>query len=388
MRILFTRFPLESSFGGAEIQTLSLMEGLRASGHEVSFLGSCPVLLSECRKRDIKATELHIGEPPVTKWGSVSFLWRQRKMRRMLLEKLEELTADRSSPVLSRDEGLTAVLMLSLSEKLLITDTASALGVQVLWIEHDRIGRWLTWNPWLPRLRRLAKSARTVCVSHLSRTLYLKLGWPQYRTIVIPNGIDLSRWQAANSRLATQDSRLTVGTVARLSPEKGVGVLIDAVSALPDSHLTIIGRGKEEEALRARIARLNCGDRVTILAQSDDLPAFYESLDVFVLPSRDHDPFGLVAAEAMASGTATIVTDACGIAGELTDGQDALIVKAGDAQSLQKAIEKLRETSVRKTLSEGGIATAKKRFALGGMIAKYEGLLSAPPGTQAQWQAP
>src|SRR5262245_15941040 len=74
MHILFTRFPLESRMGGAEVQTLVLMKGLRDRGHDVMFLGSCHVLLEETGKLRIENKKLKIGPPPVTKWHVVNFL--------------------------------------------------------------------------------------------------------------------------------------------------------------------------------------------------------------------------------------------------------------------------------------------------------------------------
>ncbi len=359
MRILFTRFPLESSFGGAEIQTLSLMEGLRRAGHEVSFLGSCQVLLSECRKRDMMVTELHIGSPPVTKWGAVSFLWRQRKMKKLLQEKIVELTNHHPSMTL---------VMLSLSEKLLITNWAAKRGSKVLWVEHDRVGRWLTGNPWLGRLKTLAHSATTVCVSELSRGIYLALGWPEKRTVSIPNGIDLARFTSGPEK---KNAVPRVGCIARLSPEKGVDVLVDAVAPLLGVITTIVGSGPQEAYLKGIIASHKCRDRVALLPKTD-VAEFYKGIDIFVLPSRDHDPFGLVAAEAMASGVATVVTDACGIARELTSGVDAVIVKAGDARSLRTVITELADDELqRKRIAEAGLKTARERFGLERMVKRY-----------------
>src|SRR3989338_938139 len=86
MRILFTRFPLESRFGGAEVQTLALMKGLRARGHDVEFLGSCDVLLREAASYQLSAISLESGPPPVTKWGAISFWWRQWGMKGKLIK--------------------------------------------------------------------------------------------------------------------------------------------------------------------------------------------------------------------------------------------------------------------------------------------------------------
>ncbi len=372
MRILFTRFPLESAMGGAEVQTLSLMEGLRARGHDVEFLGSCPVLLAECRKRNIPVTELHIGPPPVTPWHAVSFLWRQRSMRKKIIA---ALTDSRLPP--------DAVCMLSLSEKILLTDDATKSGAHVLWIEHDRVGNWLRKNPWLSRLRRLSRQATTVTVSELSRKMYLEMGWGEEDVVAIPNGIDLQRFRKIDSPLPTGRRRegegpgARIGCVARLTRDKGVDVLIDAMKAIPQAQLTILGQGREEATLRSLIVSKQLTDRVHIMDAVDDLEMFYRSLDLLVLPSRDHDPFGLVAAEAMSLGIPAIVTDRCGIAGYLHDGIDALVVEAGSAGALAHAIKQLTDPRRHERIGAAGRRTAHEQFSLQTMIDEYEKLLES-----------
>lgn len=367
MRILFTRFPLESARGGAEVQTLSLMKGLAARGHAVAFVGSCPVLLEEAARANLIHGELHIGPPPVTKWGVLSFLWRKQKMQKQLEMALEEFG------------GLDAIVMLSLSEKLLLTEAAVARGTKVFWMEHDRVGRWLTKNPWLPRLRTLSEKATTICVSELSRKIFLDLGWKPQRVVAIPNGIDLAQFEP---RMGTKtDTGLKLGCVARLSPEKGVDVLVQAVSGLPEVKLTIVGKGPDEGYLRKLVEQIHASEmtdtpRIRIVPHVEDLGAFYRSIDALVLPSRDNDPFGLVAAEAMACGTPVIVTDQCGIAGYLKDGEDALVVQSDLDRALKDAVTRLMSSSLRARISANGILTAKRLFSLDGMVGEYERLLT------------
>ncbi len=363
MRILLTRFPMESAFGGAEVQTLSLVDGLRAHGHSVTFLGSCPVLLSELRRRQVPCVELDIGPPPVSKSSVVSFAWRHRRMAAKLRAACSEF------------ESLDAVLMLSLSEKLLVTSwLARKRGAKVLWIEHDRVGPWLRKNPWLPALLRQSRQAVTVCVSELSRRLYVEMGWKPARVVTVANGIDPKRF-AAPARGERAGGPLRIGCVSRLSPEKGVDVLVDAVTRLPDVTLEITGTGPMERAIQDRITHLGIGNRAGISAKPADLGAFYGALDVLVLPSREHDPFGLVAAEAMALGVPVVVTDACGIAEELRDGTDACIAKADDAEALATAIVRLRDPAERARIGEGGRVTATTRLTADAMVARYETLL-------------
>lgn len=364
MRILFTRFPLESAYGGAEVQTLSLMKGLRDRGHEVMFLGSCPTLLSLAREAGFAAMELQVGPPPVRGDLALSFRWRRRGMQKLLRQALTDLGA------------FDAVCMLSLTEKLLLTEELAAASARVIWIEHDRIGRWLRLNPYRRRLVRLARRAETVAVSGLSRELYLELGWPATRTHAIGNGIDTDRF-AVIPLPPARAGNLQVGCIARLTRDKGVDVLIDAVAGLIDVTLTVVGTGRDEAAVRERAAAARGrGTDIFFLAPPIDTAAFLAERDVLVLPSRDHDPFGLVVAEAMAAGRAAIVTDACGIAGELRDGLDAIVVPANDSEAIRQALTRLRdEDEFRLRLSDNARQTALARFGLSSMVEAYERLL-------------
>lgn len=272
-----------------------------------------------------------------------------------------------------------AVIMLSLSEKLLLSDWCGERRMRVFWWEHDRIGRWLRSNPWLAQLRALASHVTTITVSELSRSLLISLGWPMTKTVAIPNGIDPRRFDS-KGEVPRVSSNLRVGCIARLSSEKGVDVLIQAVARLPQLELLIVGEGPEEGFLRKLAQSINDSEhqnisRISLYPTMPDLGAFYRSLDVFVLPSRDNDPFGLVAAEAMQLGIATIVTDQCGMASYIEAGTDAIVVPANDAKALERALSDLLDSSKRQTLAKSGQAKALVKFAQERMITTYIELL-------------
>ncbi|MFA6259402.1 MAG: glycosyltransferase family 4 protein [Candidatus Peribacteraceae bacterium] len=375
MRILFTRFPLESAKGGAERQTLALMRGLRDRGHEVAFLGSCPVLLQWCKEVGITATELQIGPPPVTKWSAVSFAWRQFAMRKQLAAHCSRLDVD-------------AVFMLSLSEKLLLTPLLAAHDSppRMFWLEHDPVSRWFTHNPWLPRLRVLSREVMTVTVSALSRKIYIELGWDPQATVAIANGIDVGgrEWGVGSRGRGTElpisqfpipysllpTPKYHIGTVARLAREKGIDILLRSVEHLPNTELYIAGTGPEEKDLRALAAEMDIAERVHFVRRIEDIGAFYRSLDVFVLPSRTHDPFGLAAAEAMAAGVPTVVTDACGIAAHLRD-DEALVVPSNSPGALSEAILKLGNAELRTRMGSAGAQAIRARFTAEQMVDAY-----------------
>jgi glycosyltransferase involved in cell wall biosynthesis len=371
MKILFTRFPLEStSNGGAELQTMSLMRGLRERGHEVAFAGSCQALLKHCREEKIPAMEWDIGPPPVTKWHAISFAWRKKHMTQSLQRLMDDFFQD--------EHRVDAMIMLSLSGKLLLTDIALDAGAKVLWIEHDRVGNWLRKNPWLTLLLRQSRKVTTVVVSELSRRLYTKLGWHNQDIVVIPNGVDRRRLEGRGKENALEQTAhpvLRIGCIARLSSEKGVDLLIEAIAPLAGLHLEIVGSGKEMEKLQAMVKASNIMDMVTFTTRVDNVADVYARIDALVLPSRDHDPFGLVAAEAMMCGVPVIVTDQCGIASYLHDEKDGIVVKAESVAALQKAIASLQDPLHRTQMAHHGKETAEKLFALQTMIDRYEEVL-------------
>ncbi len=368
MNILFTRFPLESADGGAENQTQWLMQGLKAKGHTVSFLGSCPVILERAQKAEMKTLRLNIGDPPVTKFGAISFLWRKMAMKNAVMQAIQSLA-----------EKPEVIFMLSLSEKLLLTEWVASQGIKVFWIEHDRIGPWLRNNPWLGTLKKAAEKATIICVSEVSRTLYLKMGFDPEKVIGIPNGVPLpDPPPSPDPNPNPFPHPLHVGTVVRLDPEKGIDVLIQSIEKIPEVTLSILGKGREESYIRTLIAddtQKMGQERIHLLPRVPDLPAFYQSLDIFVLPSSDHDPFGLVAAEAMVLGVPTIVTDACGISGHIKDGEEAMVIPAGSPQELGIAIQSLFDPEKRCRLAQKGMQAILARLGVPQMVERYEELL-------------
>lgn len=365
MKILFMRFPLESAFGGAEVQTLSLMKGLRERGYHVSFLGSCKTLLMHAARHSFPTTRLTIGSPPVTPWLAIRFFWERKNMRKALMEATKYL-----------QKG-DIVFCLSLLEKLLLTRLLHARGVKVFWIEHDAVGRWLEKNPWLPLLRRESSAATIITVSTLSRDMYLTLGFDSARVLCIPNGIDTDTFSPAHHRSFAHQAGLHLGCIARLSADKGIDLLLRALCVLPTVSLSLLGKGPEEGRLRT-LARSLCPGRVHFLPplQQEEIARFYPTIDVLILPSRKHDPFGLVVAEAMASGTPVLITRACGISSYLHDGEDAIVIDENSISALIEGIKILQDSMIRQSLSVRGLLTVHSLFSLKSMVDRYEEILS------------
>jgi glycosyltransferase involved in cell wall biosynthesis len=107
-----------------------------------------------------------------------------------------------------------------------------------------------------------------------------------------------------------------IGYVGRLVEQKGVDLLLEALSGLEGTwRAYVLGSGPESQALRSQAQRLGLSNRVSFDHQipSGQMPAYYHQLDVLVIPSRTRpnwkEQFGRVIVEAMACGVPVIGSD-------------------------------------------------------------------------------
>src|SRR5437764_531691 len=134
--------------------------------------------------------------------------------------------------------------------------------------------------------------------------------------------------------------------VGRLVYYKGVHILIEAASRWPGS-IAIVGEGPLEAELRADVARRGLQERVVFAGRvsDDDLPAYYQACDAFVLPSIARtEAFGVVQIEAMAAGRPVISTNLpTGVPWVNRDGVSGLVVAPDNADALGAALAELGE---------------------------------------------
>ena len=133
-------------------------------------------------------------------------------------------------------------------------------------------------------------------------------------------------------------------TIARLTPRKNIGGLLNALSqaSLPDkTTLRIVGDGPRRSALEARARQLNIRSRVHFLGRLDR-PSVQNALwdaHALVLPSR-HETFGIVLLEAMATGLPVIASN-CGGPADIVSDLTGLLVPPDDETALADGLETL-----------------------------------------------
>lgn len=215
----------------------------------------------------------------------------------------------------------------------------------------------------------------TVAVSQsIADDLMREVGVPKDQVCVIENGVDLARFHPGidplpRAQFGLAATHRVIGTTARLSPVKGLDVLIRAaalvVRDVPEARFVIAGEGPERAALERAIATAQLGDSIRLVGAIEDVPRFLAMLDLFCLPSR-RETFGLSAAEAMACGCAVVHSRVPGLDSLSTSGLTAIQVdRHEDPEAWAREIVSLLQTPEKATaLGERAAAHAAERFGI------------------------
>ena len=165
--------------------------------------------------------------------------------------------------------------------------------------------------------------------------------------------------------------------VGRLTEQKGVDVLLAALARMrTTAMLTIIGRGPEQEALRARASDLGVSARVRWLDPQPpaSLAPWYAAARVLVVPSTE-EGLGLVAVEALFCETPVVAFRSGGITDVVRDGETGLLAPVGDADALARALDRLvADDALARSLGAAGRAHVEARFTPRAAAERYRGV--------------
>jgi glycosyltransferase involved in cell wall biosynthesis len=206
---------------------------------------------------------------------------------------------------------------------------------------------------------------------------------------IIYNGIDVGPFdrvddekvQGFRESLALS-GKFVVGVFGRISPWKGQMVLLEAVAALKDIHVMVVGdalfnENNYKEELQRRAALPDLQGRVHFLGFQDDVPLLMKAVDVVAHTSTSPEPFGRVIVEAMLAERPVVATRAGGALEILEEGQTGLLVSPGSVAELEGALLKLQgDPGLRERLVLASKRSAQERFSVQAMADGIQGLLA------------
>lgn len=358
--------------GGYEQDWAAGVAALRAAGHEVK------VLVGDHREPGVEEPDPDYVE------RSLRWYWRDHEFPRRSLR--ERVAIERhNAAVLERVRGEFEPDLVSWwpmgGMSLALIERVRRAGLPALGVVYDdwmvygpRVDGWqATWQgarrvlapiaataTGIPTKLRLGSAGRWLFASDSVRRAAADAVDGLANTDLLPPGLDEVFLNPAPGR----DWGWRLLAPGRIDPRKGLLTAVTALAQLPaEATLTIAGGGDDRHRaeLEQLAAQLGLADRVVFEPPRprSELAKLYAEADAVLFPVLWAEPFGLVPLEAMGIGRPVVASGRGGSAEFLRDGDNCLLHRPGDPQSLAAAITRLaRSAGLRTRLREGGLATA------------------------------
>ena len=231
----------------------------------------------------------------------------------------------------------------------------------------------------------LRRAVHVFCPSEYLRSLVVGWGVDPARTDVLPNPAptapELGDRDELRRHFGMEGPTLAFG--GRLTAQKSLEVALAAVAAVPRVALVVAGDGPERATVERCVAELGLGDRVTLLGarKREEVLELFHAADASLLSSSwENFPHGVV--ESLAVGTPVIATDVGGVAEVVVDGENGLLVPAGDAAALAAAISRFLDDEALASRLRGNAVASVAAYAPETVLARLETVLQNAAGTR------
>ncbi len=343
----------ERIWRGGQDQLFTLLRGLTLMGYEVCLVCHPRTLLEK------RAREARVRVYPLAFWRGVAPLYMIKFW--VLLRRLRP-----------------DILAFNTPRPILPCNLASRFSSVRARIIFRRVNFPLRHNI-ITRLKYTWGIDSIVAISESICSQLIAGGIPASKISTIYEGIDLTPYPPDRQGTVRRPGELRiVGTLAHLSPEKGLSYLIDAAALIPGiadrARFVVVGDGRCRRDLEHQV-RKNRLEKCFEFAGFHDVPTKQLSrFDIFVLPSLSE---GLSSAilNAMAASLPVIATEVGGIPELIRDGENGLLVPPADSKALARALDDLisnPERAVR--MGRRGREIAQERFTLERKISETERL--------------
>jgi glycosyltransferase involved in cell wall biosynthesis len=220
-----------------------------------------------------------------------------------------------------------------------------------------------------------------VGVSHATGRDFVEAGYLKSRIFNIPNGVDIPVESVSASQPPTK-----ILSISRLSPEKGIDVLLSAWSRIaqryPEMRLTIIGDGSIKSELSTLSQSMGIEDSVHFQGMTDNVKVFWGQANLFILPSRSEGMSNALL-EAMSYGLPCIATNVggngelLGFEGEVpmgsyAMGRNGLLVNPEDGEGLSEAIVRfVQDRDLREEMGRRSRLVVLENYSIDSIAEKY-----------------
>lgn len=219
-----------------------------------------------------------------------------------------------------------------------------------------------------------------IAISQKIKDVLVEDGIAAERIFVIHSAIDPQRFSSASSDHLRSEFNLTgdeqvVINVAHLAGHKGQQHLVRAVPAvvekIPNVRFFIIGKGELLDDLKRLAVSLGLKRQLVFTGFREDVGAFYNLADLFVMSSVQ-EGLGTAVLDALAAGIPVVAARAGGIPEIIRDGETGRLVEPADPPALANGIvELLTHTERAQKMAIRGLKIVHQRFSIDAMVEKY-----------------
>lgn len=244
---------------------------------------------------------------------------------------------------------------------------------------------------WLDSVANAGSHVVTANSLAVARDMNAREGYPLDRIVVVPNGLDVTRFdgldherEAVRRELGLAQGDVALVNVGNLIPYKGHAELIEAFAALaprwPPVRLFLVGRDDGPgAALAAAAQRHGVAERVAFLGQRADVPRLLAAMDGAVVASHEEGSSNALI-EQIAAGLPVVATAVGGNVEALAGVPDCTLVPARDPAALAAGIAAMVEAlPMSATRRPDRQRIARERYGVAEMIGRYERLYRAQP---------
>lgn len=207
---------------------------------------------------------------------------------------------------------------------------------------------------------------------------------------VIPNGVDVERFQPRprrddiRSKWGVKPEHKLFGLIGRLDKQKGSLEFVEAAAQLlktnPEARFVLVGGNtlgeiEFDKLVHKRMEELNLQGKVILTDFRKDIPAVFNALDIFVMPSYEEN-FGNVLLEALASGVPTIGTNSGGTPEILDRGRTGYLCEPKSADSLARAMKAMCDPRLALDFSKKARAKAIDEYDMRVVFKRVESLVA------------
>lgn len=355
-----------SAAGGLRELWDDIADGLAARGYATSRFVFYPPADAAGEQVDMVGWHHIAAAKPRTPWQAA----------RMIAALVRYLRRERPAVIVSSMPAANVLLPVAV--------TLARVPTRVILSHHSPTD---THNPLLDRLDgwtgSLRRVVRVVCVSDAVRaTLAHKPRRYRANALTIHNALSerLERILDTLPRRRSNDGVLRVVALGRLTAQKNYPMLIRGMAAVSGARLEIVGGGEDEAALRALVAELELGDRVTFtgLVAREAALARAAAADVFVQVSR-YEGHSLALIEAARLGLPLVVSDVAVQVEGVTaaDGtRCGIVVPLDDHDALAAVLRLLRDDSAARAHWAALAARLGREASNAHMLDRYEAALA------------